>query len=107
MRYLSLILIVACMNLAARPGQAAANSIKDCEKIQAADAYNLCLASFGPVAHERDLKAVPAGLGAGKSAKGRHYHYRAHYRPRHGVKVSRHPHRKKMQLSIGPSNSQH
>jgi hypothetical protein len=30
--------------------KAAPRNIDECEKIQAADAYNLCLASFGPVA---------------------------------------------------------
>lgn len=33
----------------ALPAMAAPNSIADCEKIQAADAYNRCLAMFGPV----------------------------------------------------------
>jgi hypothetical protein len=38
--------------LLAVPGlaKAAPRNIDECEKIQAADAYNLCLASFGPVA---------------------------------------------------------
>jgi hypothetical protein len=38
--------------LLAVPAQskAAPRNIDECEKIQAADAYNLCLASFGPVA---------------------------------------------------------
>lgn len=101
MRYLPLILIVACMNLAAQPGYAAANSIKDCEKIQAADAYNLCLASFGPVAREHELKPVPAGIGTGKRYSGHHHNHRARYRHRSGVKVSRQGHRKRMQLSVG------
>ncbi len=35
----------------AAPAGAAPGSINDCEKIEAADAYNQCLASFGPVAH--------------------------------------------------------
>jgi len=39
-------------------------TINDCEKIQAADAYNQCLASFGPVAHERGAKVDPEGTGS-------------------------------------------
>ncbi len=105
MRYLPLILIAACMNLAAQPGKAA-GSIQDCEKIKAADAYNLCLASFGPVAHERDLKPVPAGAGSGKHYKGHHrHHYRAHYRHQSHMKIGHREHRKKMQLSVGTSSS--
>ena len=107
LRYLPLILILAC--IMAQPGKAIARSIKDCEKIKAADAYNLCLASFGPVAHQRDLKPVPAGVRSAKTYKGRH-HYRAHYRRHHfGTKIGhrgRHK-RKQMQLSVGPSNSHH
>lgn len=32
-----------------KPAEAAPRSIDDCEKIKEAEAYNLCLASFGPV----------------------------------------------------------
>ncbi len=39
--------------------QAAPRGINDCEKIQAADAYNQCLALFGPVA--RGHRSVGAG----------------------------------------------
>lgn len=35
----------------APPALAAPRSIGDCEAIRDADAYNACLASFGPVAH--------------------------------------------------------
>lgn len=78
--------------------EASAATIKDCEKIKAADAYNQCLASFGPAAHEHELKPVPAGLGSGKLYGRHHYHY-AHY--------SRHHHgRKTMEISVGPSNAQ-
>jgi hypothetical protein len=69
---------------------AAPRSIKDCEKIQAADAYNRCLASFGPVAHMHQLAAVPAGAN-------RHtYAYR--HRRRHAHVVVRHARRKRMEL---------
>ncbi len=51
----------------------AQSTINDCEKIQAADAYNQCLAKFGPPAKsgnlepERpgDIKAGPAEAAAG------------------------------------------
>ena len=44
-------------------------TIADCEKIQAADAYNQCLASFGPAAHERNMTADPEGSGGRASDK--------------------------------------
>lgn len=52
------------------PAVAEPRSIEDCEKIQAADAYNQCLASFGPVAHEHGVKADPEGATAGHSGEG-------------------------------------
>jgi hypothetical protein len=50
-------------------------SIDDCEKIEAADAYNHCLASFGPVAsgHARafaPLSAATAEPHAGRRSRG-------------------------------------
>lgn len=104
LRYLPLILIVTIFGLAAQSGNAATGSIQDCEKIQAADAYNRCLASFGPVAHEPDLKPVPAGLGTGQRFTKHHRHHRAHYRHayRHvrGAHIGKRSHRKSMQLSV-------
>jgi hypothetical protein len=44
-------------------------TIDDCEKIQAADAYNQCLASFGPAAHEHAHSADPEGSGGGSSGR--------------------------------------
>ncbi|WP_159730275.1 hypothetical protein [Methylosinus sp. Ce-a6] len=54
LREVSLVLI-ACF----ATGFAAAEprSIGDCERIQAADAYNRCLASFGPAAHARNARS--------------------------------------------------
>lgn len=43
------------------PAQAAPSSISDCEKIEAADAYNQCLALFGPVAHTHGATAKDFG----------------------------------------------
>jgi hypothetical protein len=53
---------------------AAPQTIADCEKIEAADAYNRCLASFGPAAHEHKLSPnVPPGAGTRVyKAYGRH-----------------------------------
>ncbi len=76
---------VITMPLGATP-----RSIKDCEKIQAADAYNRCLASFGPVAHMHRLGPVPAGAN-------RHtYGYR--HRHRHWHTFVHHGRRKRMEL---------
>ena len=71
------------------PLAAAPRSIKDCEKIQAADAYNRCLASFGPVAHMHGMTSGSGGdegggdVGGGDSAAprpSRHGYHRAHER---------------------------
>ena len=85
MRYVLMIPIAVAMALFVSQA-AAARSIKDCDKIQAADAYNLCLASFGPLAHEHNLKPVPAGIGIGRAKlRGRQHRRIAHYR-HHGHK---------------------
>jgi len=89
-------IIPICMalgfSLAATSLWAAPASINDCEKIQEADAYNRCLASFGPVAHEHHLAPVPAGAD-------RHHYAHRHWR-RHAPTV-RHWRRKHMHLSLG------
>lgn len=54
---------------AAAPSRAAPNSINDCEKIEAADAYNQCLAQFGPVARTHGASAKDFG-GDGAAAGG-------------------------------------
>lgn len=48
------------------PGEAAPRSIDDCEKIKEADAYNLCLAAFGPTRGQHN-KTYP-GIAGGSSA---------------------------------------
>ncbi|MGQ0445915.1 MAG: hypothetical protein ACT4O2_12525 [Beijerinckiaceae bacterium] len=92
----SILTVVFVAALAAVPAQskAAPRSIDDCEKIQAADAYNQCLAIFGPVArgHGRtlasaevkgqDAEAVTANARAEVAVEGG-----SHYRHRH---ASRH-----------------
>ncbi|WP_292531911.1 hypothetical protein [Methylocystis sp.] len=42
------LLVTALLSVLAIPSLAAPGSIADCEKIQDADAYNRCLAYFGP-----------------------------------------------------------
>lgn len=55
--------------LLAGPVGAAPRSIADCEKIQEADAYNRCLASFGPVRGQRG-KTYPGVASEGGRGKG-------------------------------------
>ncbi|MGH6679232.1 MAG: hypothetical protein ACREDL_09965 [Bradyrhizobium sp.] len=94
MRYVLMIPIAVAMGLFVAQGSAVAISIKDCDKIQAADAYNLCLASFGPVAHEHNLKPVPAGIGVGRAKlRGR--------RHRHSARSRHHGH-KRMHMTVTP-----
>jgi len=58
---LSLLVCLGAVSLGAAQAAEAPRTINDCEKIQAADAYNQCLASFGPVAHEHGAKVDPEG----------------------------------------------
>lgn len=88
MPYLLSILAAALFTIAGAESSSA-GTIKDCEKIQAADAYNQCLASFGPVAHEHELKPVPAGIGMGRLYGMHHHHH-------HG--------RRSMEISVAPSD---
>jgi hypothetical protein len=55
------ILGLLSFGLFAAPLAAAPRTINDCEKIQGADAYNQCLASFGPVAHLHGMSSGEAG----------------------------------------------
>ncbi len=91
--------LVGLASVAAAHGQA---TIGDCEKISAADAYNQCLAKFGPpskagnLAPERpgDVKnsseeaaagaGRPKGAAAGKTAARRGRHGRGGHATRHG-----------------------
>jgi hypothetical protein len=67
-------------------------TIEDCEKIQAADAYNQCLASFGPVQHERGVTADPESSGGngGSGAKSDVVAEKHSSRHAHGRGASRH-----------------
>ncbi len=61
------ILGLLSFGLFAAPLLAAPRTINDCEKIQGADAYNQCLASFGPVAHLHGMSGGDGGEGGGDS----------------------------------------
>lgn len=64
--------IVAASLLAALPAASAAaapRSIDDCESIKDANAYNLCLASFGPMRGQR-AKTYPGVASEGQKGKG-------------------------------------
>lgn len=50
--------------LSVETAAAAPRTIADCEAIQAADAYNRCLASFGPAAHVRHGRSHAAAFGS-------------------------------------------
>jgi hypothetical protein len=87
---------------------AAPRTIDDCEKIQAADAYNQCLAVFGPVAHTHAssvnsqagdnsggdaLSEVPATGRAASTGPRHRQHGRAHsHRSSHKPHWVRHEH---------------
>ncbi len=103
--------------LIAAPAAAEPKTINDCEAIQAADAYNQCLALFGPVAHEHALSAEPVGPTAG--GRGRQAHvahvgrgrWHAAARTRGAGKsvhaASRHQTRVKAAVHTGPGGRKH
>jgi hypothetical protein len=85
---------------------AAPRTIQDCEKIGAADAYNQCLASFGPAAREHVLKSVaprnadhPRSLGSFGGARRRHGMRAAH------TPLNRSQGRQRMEFTISPRRS--
>ncbi len=102
---------------AATQALAEPKTINDCEAIQAADAYNQCLALFGPVAHEHALSAEPVGPTAG--GRGRQAHvahvdrgrWRAAARTHGAGKTihvaSRHQTRVKAAVHTGPGGRTH
>jgi hypothetical protein len=104
---------VAAMSLAAiflSPVEAAPRTINDCETIEAADAYNQCLASFGPIAHIKSLSNQDEGHGTvtatadespnpsrgQRHVASQHTHQRhyaaSHHASRHYAHFSRHHH---------------
>jgi hypothetical protein len=52
-------------------GGAAVAGVASCEKIKDADAYNSCLASFGPAAGDHKITAPPAEANAPKAVRRR------------------------------------
>jgi hypothetical protein len=90
LRHIIPVIMMLSLGLAATSLCAAPKTIKDCEKIQQADAYNRCLAVFGPVAHEHQLGPVPAGAN-------RHTYASRRWR-RHAPLIVRHGRRKHMIL---------
>ncbi len=97
LRHIMPMFMALCFSLAATSLRAAPATIKDCEKIQEADAYNRCLASFGPVAHEHHLAPVPAGAN-------QHTYANRHGR-RHGTLILQHGQRKRMILDPAPDTA--
>jgi hypothetical protein len=67
LRTIPIVFFTAALIAISGQSKAAPRSIDECEKIQAADAYNLCLASFGPVA--RGHHAYADGAGGEKQAE--------------------------------------
>jgi hypothetical protein len=83
LRTIPIVFFTAALIAISGQSKAAPRSIDECEKIQAADAYNLCLASFGPVA--RGHHAYADGAGLGKQAEA------AEDSPRNDTAVERSP----------------
>lgn len=93
MRTLIALSLLAVAGTAAR----SQSSIADCEKIQAADAYNQCLAKFGPAAKEHnleperpgDVKSSAADARASAPARANRHFSRGRH---HGRVATRHRH---------------
>lgn len=114
--YITTTLISLALMVCAAAAAHAQATINDCEKIQAADAYNQCLAKFGPPAKTLNIEgprpgdvkssseeAAASGGKAGRKASGRRHHGR-------GKAVSRRGRghagrawrgRKRMSISVG------
>jgi hypothetical protein len=60
----------------------AQSNIDDCEKIQQADAYNKCLAQFGPMRGQRAARPAGKRYGSHASRRGRHGRVRASFKVR-------------------------
>jgi hypothetical protein len=105
-------LVLGALGLCAGHLAAAPRTINDCEKIQATDAYNQCLASFGPVAHLKPMKPLPGGSNSGGDSGGDddeggghvNYHYRHGH---HGVVIGHRHGRHFMVLSTGGHSHAH
>lgn len=90
-------LVLAAMLAAGATGAAAGSrSIADCETIQGADAYNRCLASFGPTAGGSRGRVEPASERDYAPA-----HEQARHR-RHGYGAFTHGHRGRVRMVLTP-----
>lgn len=102
------------IGLLAAPLAAAPRSINDCEKIQSADAYNQCLALFGPVAHLHGAKGGTGsdgdggegGGGAGEGGDGGDGGHSSHHE-HHRYYGSHHHGRQHMEIEVGGSHTHH
>jgi hypothetical protein len=65
LRSILTVVFVAALVAAPALSNAAPRSIDDCEKIQAADAYNQCLAVFGPLARGHGAAGDGMAIGTG------------------------------------------
>ncbi len=74
---------------------AAPRTIADCEAIQAADAYNLCLASFGPVRGGDRNKYVAPAREPGESGERHRKRYSS-------AAIQRHSHSGRMHMEFTP-----
>jgi hypothetical protein len=117
MRSILTAVFVAALVAVPAQSKAAQRSIDDCEKILAADAYNQCLALFGPLARGHGTagdgvdtarqaaaattrNANSGAATAGDSRRGRHYaskhgwtrHSWARHGHRHRTRAARHRH---------------
>ncbi|MGP0061242.1 MAG: hypothetical protein ACLPID_18370 [Beijerinckiaceae bacterium] len=89
--------------LIANSRAAAPRAIRDCEKIEAADAYNECLARFGPAAREHELKHVaPKDESTFDSLSRRHRRHWAR-----DMSHNRHATRERMEFTISPRQTRH
>jgi hypothetical protein len=89
-RFILTAVFVAALAAVPVQSKAAPRSIDDCEKVQAADAYNQCLALFGPLARghgaagdgqdadTRDAEAATGNAHAEVATAGDAYHGRPH-----------------------------
>ena len=85
--------------------------IDDCESIQAADAYNQCLASFGPVAKDRAMQNEPAQASAApvKASRGgkKYSPYSLHSYRKAASHAQKSGSRKRQVFSVAPRSSRY
>ncbi|MET0604961.1 MAG: hypothetical protein ABWZ80_00755 [Beijerinckiaceae bacterium] len=74
--------LLAAIGAGAAPANA--GSIEDCEKISAWDAYNKCLADFGPKRGERMRSAAASRDGGSRYERRRSYRHPGYARRKNG-----------------------